>query len=102
MGRERSRKWRDSTWSKSLEERLKRLTEVDRDLAQEVYSQGRTVFLKLDANNRWTLDRTASFPAIYDLETGMRWERHHVCLIPVVHTCGDFWGYTEGHYFPWD
>jgi hypothetical protein len=85
-----------------LEERLKRLQEVDKDLAQEVFSQGRLVFVKLDANNRWTLDRTAGIPAIYDVETGMRWERHHIGYIPVVHVCGDSWGYAEGQYFPRD
>jgi hypothetical protein len=85
-----------------LEERLKRLREVDKDLAQQVFSQGRTVFVKLDANGRWSLDRTAGIPAIYDLETGMRWERHHIGYIPVVHLCGDSWGYAEGQFFPWD
>jgi hypothetical protein len=83
-----------------LEERLKRLAEVDKDLAQEVFSQGRTVFVKLGADNRWTLDRTAGIPAIYDLETGLRWERHHIVYIPVVHVRGDTWGYADGRYFP--
>jgi hypothetical protein len=86
----------------SLEERLKRLKEVDRDLLQEVSSQGRIVFVKLGADNRWTLDRTATMPAIYDAETGMRWERHHIAYIPVVHVCGDSWGYAGGRYFPRD
>jgi hypothetical protein len=78
------------------EEVLKWLKKIRRD------RQDRPAYLKLDANNRWTLDETAGTAAIYDLETGMRWERHHVCYIPVVHVCGDCWGYAEGQYFPWD
>ena len=84
-------------------ERVAQLSQEDKGLWHEIFVEkldhGMT-FLMLDANNRWTLRHTASFPAIYDLETGMRWERHHVLYIPVVHVCGDVWGYAEGRYFP--
>jgi hypothetical protein len=85
-----------------LEERTKQLSTAEKDLVQEASSRGRTVFVKLDADNRWTFDHTAGILAvIYDVETGMRWERHHVCYIPVVHVCGDCWGYAADRYFPW-
>jgi hypothetical protein len=83
-----------------IEQRLSRLRELDKDLAQEVFSQGRIVFVKLGADDQWTLDRTAGMPTIYDQETRMRWERHHVVYIPVVHLFGDTWSYADGHFFP--
>ncbi len=57
----------------SLEAKVARLEQVDKQLAQRVGLSG-IVYFCLGADDRWQLDRNATHPTVYDLETLFRWD----------------------------
>jgi hypothetical protein len=57
----------------SIEAKVARLEQVDKELAQRVGLSG-MVYFCLGADDRWQLDRNSTRPTVYDLETMFRWE----------------------------
>ena len=82
----------------SRERGLQIIEARDSDLARELVSQGRRVFLRLDDRGRWNLARTASFATMYNVESGERWEAAGAVFLPIVNLCGNNWLWKDGQY----
>lgn len=79
-------------------EALERLARIAPDLAEQIEREGGPVYVRLNRRGTWELARTASFPTIYNLETGQRWEHHFGKYIPAVSSYGSRWGVIGGEY----
>ncbi|MBN2474578.1 MAG: hypothetical protein JXB62_08215 [Pirellulales bacterium] len=77
-----------------------KIAAIDPELAKKLNASGAPVFLRLGNDGKWSLVSTASFPTVYDAETGHRWERHFKKYIPVSSTSGYRWAVVAGKYTP--
>lgn len=105
MGAGSSQPARAFGYSSLSRDAIELLRRRDPKLAEEVSREGTEVFLKLGANQRWTLTRT-KVPLIYNDETGERWEMQFGKYMPVGHMGGFSWarrgnGYTPVYSGPW-
>jgi hypothetical protein len=79
-------------------EGLELLQERNSNLAQDLVSQGRRAFLRLNSDGKWQLAATAEFACIFCTETGERWERHGNRYVPVINLQGNHWTWSNGKY----
>jgi hypothetical protein len=83
-------------------EQLEMLAKVAPRLYQELQQRGTgRVYLRLTSEGRWVIAEGASFPTIYNAETGYRWERHSGRFIPVSAGPWQYrWEVQDGTYVP--
>ena len=71
-------------------------------LARQLQQEGTGhVYLRLTGEGRWVIAEGASFPTIYNAETGYRWEKHSGRYIPVSSGPWRYpWAMDQGRYVP--
>jgi hypothetical protein len=85
----------------SLEARLEKLEQVDKDLYLRLQNQGGLVYFRLGNDDRWKLAPRSTFPTVYDAQTLYRWKWAGNRYIPV--SSGPFayrWRVVDGQYVP--
>jgi hypothetical protein len=69
-------------------------------LGQRLAVTGGTPGVMMTAEGTWQLLPFSTSTAIFDIETGHRWEWHGERRVAVLHTLGDQWQVVSGRYRP--
>ena len=76
------------------------VAEAAGDWLERSRREGSKVFVRLGADDKWTIVRGRSVRSHYDLDSGLRWEWHGNRRVSVMHTHGYVWSVSGDRYLP--